>query len=191
MDCQHCGKKDALIHLTEIRRGEVHSLWLCPECARRRKASPRTEGGTSDQELFGRAPASPVSGGEEDDSLSTFLGEDGIRHRNLDPGGIRVCPVCGFRLEDFFRHGKLGCPGCYRAFEPNLRPWLARHHGRTIHLGKVPPATAQGKNPLAEMTRTRVALEKAVAAEDFEEAARLRDHLKALQARQHRQGDGP
>ncbi len=41
-----------------------------------------------------------------------------------------------------------------------------------------------GQNPLAEVTRVRVALEKAVAAEDFEEAAGLRDHLKELEARQ-------
>ena len=31
------------------------------------------------------------------------------------------------------------------------------------------------------MTRTRVALEKAVALEDYEEAAKLRDYLKNLQ----------
>ena len=82
---------------------------------------------------------------------------------------------------------RLGCPSCYRAFSGSLRPMLARLHGRTIHLGKVPQTSLTGQNSLAEMTRTRVALEKAVSAEDFEEAARLRDFLKDLQARRDSQ----
>jgi protein arginine kinase activator len=189
MDCQRCGKRDALIHLTEINDGQVSSLWLCPECARERQ-SPDREDSSGGEPLFqsygsGPGPFAP----DEEDTLAAFLGEEGIRPRNVDPEGVSECPECEFRLETFFRLNRLGCPECFRAFEPNLRPVLARLHGRTIHLGKVPRTSPPGRNPLAEMTRTRVALEKAVAAENFEEAARLRDYLKMLQAARDREAD--
>jgi protein arginine kinase activator len=188
MDCQRCGRQDALVHLTEIRDGEVFSIWLCPACAKDRQVI-RPPLGESDEALFDQGTAPDPATPGDADPLADFLGEDDFQQRMVDPAGIRTCPACGFQLEDFFRQNRLGCPGCYRAFEPNLRPFLARHHGRAIHLGKVPPASSQGYNPLADMTRARVALEKAVAAEDFEEAARLRDHLKMLQDKQMGQGE--
>lgn len=189
MDCQRCGKQDALIHLTEINDGEISSLWLCPGCARERQSPGQDNlpGGGPLFRSFGAGPR-PFAPDEED-SLAAFLGEEGIQHRNVDPAGVNVCPECEFRLETFFRLNRLGCPECYRAFDPNIRPLLARLHGRTIHLGKVPRTSPPGRNPLAEMTRTRVALEKAVSTEDFEEAARLRDYLKMLQAARAREAD--
>lgn len=190
MDCQRCGKHDALVHLTEINDGQVHSLWLCPACARERQNRGLGHG-ESDHNLFGDPEGDDLTTGGEEDPLESFLGADSMRRRHADRAVIRTCPVCGFQIETYFRLNRLGCAGCYRAFAPNIRPLLAHHHGRTIHLGKVPPANPQGQNPLAEMTRTRVALEKAVAVEDFEEAARLRDYLKSLQSRQGRNGETP
>lgn len=183
MLCQRCGKNDALIHLTEINDGQVQSLWLCPGCARRHKEERRAS--TPDDEpafdpftLGGEGDGSPA----HEASLADFLGRDGLLHRNLDPDGLHTCPVCGYSVEEFLRSNRLGCSGCYRAFEPNIRPLLARHHGRTIHLGKVPlSGGAQAPSILAERTRVRVALDRAVAEEDYEEAARLRDQLKAMQ----------
>lgn len=190
MDCQRCGKHDALVHLTEINEGQVRSLWLCPACARARQNGLRGHG-ESDHNLFGDGEGEEFHPGAEEDPLDSFLGADSLRRRQNDRAVIRTCPVCGFQIETYFRLNRLGCAGCYRAFASNIRPLLAHHHGRTIHLGKVPPANPQGQNPLAEMTRARVALEKAVAVEDFEEAARLRDHLKTLQGRQNRPGPTP
>ncbi len=187
MMCQHCGRNDALIHLTEINDGQVQSLWLCPACAREHKnqRAARGVGGPSDGGLPENGdpfalPPRRERGRGPDQSLADFLGEDGLLHRNVDPDGVHTCPVCGYTIESFFRTERLGCAGCYRAFEPNIRPLLARHHGRTIHLGKVPRSDASRPNLLADRTRVRVALERAVAREDFEEAARLRDQLKAL-----------
>ncbi len=185
MDCQRCGRRDALIHLTEISGGRTVNVWLCPACARDRQAS-RKRSEESDEALFGDRGISRAAPTGEGDPLAAFLGEEGLQYFNSDPAGEETCPTCGFKIETFFRLNRLGCPGCYRAFAPNLRPILARLHGRAIHLGKVPQTNFQGHNPLAEMTRTRVALEKAITAEDFEEAARLRDLLKSLQAMRDR-----
>ena len=190
MDCQGCGKRDALIHLTEISNGEVVNIWLCPACARERQAAGKSSE-DSDGALFGSSASSgalPPDGGE---NLAAFLGEEGLEKSSNDSDITRSCPGCGFKLETFFQLNRLGCPECYRAFEGNIRPLLSRLHGRTIHLGKVPLTSPQGHNPLAEMTRTRVALEKAVSTEDFEEAARLRDYLKELQEKRDQDTSTP
>lgn len=183
MDCQNCGQREALIHLTEIRDGQVVNRWLCPACAREKQAARRNhddvDGAFFGSDEGGQDPLTPPA--EMTDPLAMFMGEDSLRWKNLDPDGVDTCPVCGFKLELFVRTAQLGCPGCYRAFAPNLRPLLARLHGQTIHLGKVPQTNPQGPNTLAEMTRARISLEKAVAVEDFEEAARLRDYLRQLQ----------
>jgi protein arginine kinase activator len=188
--CQNCGRSDALIHLTEISDGKIHSLWLCTKCARKHKNAQNQDDRDEDA-LFGDIPRRPPPSrrSEGDSGLAEFLGEDGILQRNLDPDGVHTCPVCGHTIEEYFRTSRLGCPACYQAFDPNIRPMLARHHGRTIHLGKVPRSSTDSASSLAELTRTRIALDRAVAEEDFEEAARLRDQLKELQ-RLRRREDG-
>lgn len=188
MDCQSCGKKDALIHLTEITGGEVVNVWLCPACARERQISAQDHE-ESDGDLFGETGVPrPIASGD-DELLAAFLGMDRKFLSADTPAENLICPKCGFSLEQFRRTSRLGCPDCYRAFEPNIRALLSRFHGRTVHLGKMPDSNLAGQNPLAEVTRARVALEKAVAAEDFEEAAGLRDYLKELQDRQDKSQD--
>lgn len=183
MDCQNCGAKDALIHLTEIQEGEVINIWLCPACARERQMSGQGHE-ESDGALFGDTGEPRPIAASEDDLLAAFLGLE-RKFLSDQPETVNlICSKCGFALEQFQRTSRLGCPECYRAFEPNIRGLLSRFHGRTIHLGKMPDSNLAGQNPLAEVTRVRVALEKAVAAEDFEEAAGLRDYLKELEARQ-------
>jgi len=62
-----------------------------------------------------------------------------------------------------------------------LLPFLGRFHRQVTHLGRFPDFAAGTPSRLGEITRTRIALEKAVAAEDFEEAARLRDLILGLE----------
>jgi protein arginine kinase activator len=193
MDCQNCGQREALIHLTEIKEGQVVNRWLCAQCAKEKQANRRPHD-DGDGDFFGPTIPSPAPGNtpadEAPDPLGEFLRQEASQHQNLDPQGVDTCPACGFKLAVFFEGGRLGCPGCYRAFASNLRPILSRLHGQTIHLGKVPRTNPQGPNTAAELTRARIALTKAVAAEEYEEAARLRDHLKILQDRQDRDSHG-
>lgn len=191
MNCQDCGKNDALVHLTEISDGEVISTWLCSACARIRQEGVRNDppqkkpSDSSEAALFGH-PDNRANVKGAGDLLAAFLAEDGSIGNPNEPGRMRTCPVCGFEVENLFRLNKVGCPGCYDAFKGKLRPLLSRLHGRTIHLGKVPGTNAQSPSLMAELTRVRVALDKAVSDENFEEAARLRDLVKELQEQRNR-----
>lgn len=121
--------------------------------------------------------------------------------------GINTCPTCGQTQQQFRQTGLLGCPHCYAAFEAQLGALLARaHDGGTHHVGKRPARLGQVPNAepptavvqpaagpakpkagtaaglSARIQAMRQQLADAVAAEQYERAASLRDELKRLEA---------
>ncbi|HEX5438226.1 MAG TPA: UvrB/UvrC motif-containing protein [Gemmatimonadaceae bacterium] len=92
------------------------------------------------------------------------------------------CPFCSATIRDFKATGRLGCARCYTAFEPSLRDLLRRVHGNSRHLGKKyqppEPRQAEGATVLSEL---RERLRRAIDAEQFEVAAKLRDQIKVLE----------
>lgn len=99
-----------------------------------------------------------------------------------------ACPGCGQSLRDFQASRLLGCSECYRTFEGVLAGVVAQAHaGASHHVGKVPAAPAhlaaqERADRMAVLLRMRRRLEKAVAAEDYRLAARLRDEICAMEA---------
>ncbi|MEW6042318.1 MAG: UvrB/UvrC motif-containing protein, partial [Elusimicrobiota bacterium] len=85
---------------------------------------------------------------------------------------------------DFKENGKLGCPDCYRNFEPQLTELLTRIHGNYLHTGKK-YAEKEQKISRTETKRLledlKINLKNAVDREDFETAAKLRDKIKELE----------
>lgn len=180
MLCDICHQRDATIHLTQVINNDVRKLHLCEACARESGVDVDTPSLTELLLGFGESaePSVPAKG--------------------------RVCPACKLRQSDFKKTGRLGCPECYEAFEQELSPMLRAMHRRVQHVGKHPSRTpaapapakpsaprkaapapvevskpAQGPEDIAELQR---ALEAAVAREEYEEAARLRDRIAAARA---------
>lgn len=93
-----------------------------------------------------------------------------------EPGAAR-CPRCGLDAESLRRHGRLGCPACVGALRRELvAQW--RRGGRAVpYAGKVPGSLP--REPAPEARTLRAELAAAVAAEDFERAAALRDALRS------------
>lgn len=171
MKCQDCGSNDAFVHLTEIIDGDVSSIWLCSPCSLKRQKLRRPP-----------FPASPVEG-DDSNSLASFLGDD--FNQPDQPSArppVTVCPSCDYSLSDWRKSNLLGCSRCYRAFSAAIIPHLTHFHGHATHFGKFPRHHLDGSDQLAKIKRVRVALEKAVAREDFEEAARQRDLLRNLKS---------
>jgi protein arginine kinase activator len=71
---------------------------------------------------------------------------------------------------EFKAAGRLGCQHDYEALRDALEPLLERIHRAVEHAGKAPRAVR-----VAEWKKQ---MQKAVAAEDYEEAARLRDLIR-------------
>lgn len=149
MKCEHCGARPATVHLTKIVNKQVVTLHLCEACERAQELIPD-----------GPGPALNLPA-----LLSLLMGQA--------PAAL-TCPACGLKYAVFKAEGRLGCPTDYDAFRTALEPLLARIHRGTAHAGKVPRAAA-GR---AERAALRKLLAAAVASENYEEAARLRDRIR-------------
>jgi protein arginine kinase activator len=93
------------------------------------------------------------------------------------------CPACGFTQSDFKKAGRLGCPECYETFAEPLKGLLKTMHKGTRHVGKMPEALRHGRDLSDRLKNLQKRLSQAIEAEDFEEAAILRDEIKQATAR--------
>ena len=94
-------------------------------------------------------------------------------------GDETKCPSCGFTQADFKKAGRLGCSECYKTFAEGLEGLLKTMHKGVRHVGKVPQALRQGRDLTDQLRQLQKRLDKAVAGEDFEQAANLRDEIKS------------
>jgi protein arginine kinase activator len=95
-------------------------------------------------------------------------------------GGEEIkCPSCGFTQADFKKAGRLGCSECYVTFAEGLEGLLKTMHKGVRHVGKVPQVLRQGRDLTEQLRQLQKRLDKAVTAEDFEQAATLRDEIKS------------
>jgi protein arginine kinase activator len=89
-----------------------------------------------------------------------------------------TCPACGIKYMEFKAEGRLGCPHDYEVFHAALEPLLERIHRGRRHVGKIPRHAVANAARQTEMVQLRQELRRAVEAEAYEEAARLRDLLR-------------
>jgi protein arginine kinase activator len=158
-ECDKCGKP-ATVHLTEIAGGEKVEKHLCEDCA-------ASEGITVKASL-------PIS-----QLLEDFI----LQSAGQDETSELSCDVCGLSFSEFRQRGVLGCPNDYDAFAEALDPMLQQaQEGAVQHRGKLPRRGGEGQQKQAAALRLRAELKKAVAAENYERAAELRDRLKEMEA---------
>src|SRR6201993_3167509 len=157
MLCCICKEREATVHLTEIKGDKMQKVDLCEECAKSK--------GVNDPTGFSLA--------------DLLLGLGASQEIEQAAGGSDVkCPRCGFTQADFKKAGRLGCPDCYKTFAEGLEGLLKTMHKGTRHVGKVPQAYQQSRDLTERLKSLQKKLEKAVAEEDFEQAAQARDEIK-------------
>ena len=157
MLCDVCKCNDATVFLTQIVEGKMQKVNLCDACSK--------EKGVQDPTGFALADLLLGIGAAEE----------------IDKGAPALkCPVCGFTQADFKKTGRLGCSACYETFAEGLGGLLKAMHKGTEHVGKL-PERAQRTIELSDRVRTLTKnLEKAVAEENYETAASLRDQIQQL-----------
>lgn len=157
--CDNC-EKAATIHLTEIIGGEKVEKHLCETCA-------VDEGITIKSNV-------PISELLEDFILQTSAG---VELSEL------TCDICGMSFSEFRNQGVLRCPHDYDAFKQALEPLLRRaQEGGIEHIGKVPHRAGAVEKKQNAILRLRAQLKAAIASEDYEQAASLRDEIQEMEA---------
>lgn len=161
MMCDKCHKREAVVYIARIENGKRTELKLCASCARKEgELAGLRDFNIIDNDFF-RMMAYPAYNGED--------------------GEEPVCPSCGLSYSECNRTGKFGCPSCYEAFQEEIPPLLRRIHGHSRHTGKVPNRGTGVFRTATQIRRLRQHLQSLIREERYEEAARVRDEIRALQ----------
>ena len=179
MLCERCQKNPATMRLTRTVNNKKSVINLCADCAR--------ETGTqipSPMEGIG----SILSGLMGLDSLWKTGAVSAVREE-------KKCPVCGMTQAQISKEGKLGCSECYITFIDEMRPLLRKIHGNCLHHGSVPKDPSakpvnipDGKKDAgqdadrhpSDLETLQRQMQDAVAREDFEQAAVIRDKIREI-----------
>ena len=160
MKCQFCDNS-ATVHLTDIVNKRKRELHLCEECARKHNLIPDQAVPQIDLKAL----------------LNLLVGPfHQVQQAAADPAAL-TCPACGLQYAEFRTEGRLGCSADYDAFRAVLEPLLERIHRSARHAGKVPRAFRRLVRE-AELRELHKQMTAAVGAENYEEAARLRDLIR-------------
>lgn len=161
MKCQDCGAP-ATVHSEALEDGQPSELHLCRSCAEKRQLISQKH----DLQL-------PMV-------IKKVVGTVAVVGSDLSK---LICPLCGTKYMDFRNQGRLGCPHDYVVFREGILPLLDRVHRSTHHVGKHPRRFAAGRGEAEQAAALRTQLRQAVEAEQYERAARLRDLIRAKEAR--------
>ncbi|MDX2036875.1 MAG: UvrB/UvrC motif-containing protein [Isosphaeraceae bacterium] len=165
MKCEKCSKP-ATYHITDIERGKPHEYHFCEEHARQHLAPEPSE-----------TAAEPAIEPIDEDFIKG--GALGIP----DPGALdqKTCPICRITFGEFRNSGRLGCPYDYEVFHDELMPLLENIHEETRHTGKTPRRAPRDPRLQTQLIQLRNDQKRAIAAEDYEKAARIRDEIRSLE----------
>jgi len=181
---------EATVFLTQIIDGKMTQVNLCDKCSKEKGVTDPTGFQLADF-LLGAAQKKPRQVVQEDDSLA--------------------CPECGFTRAHLKKIGRMGCPECYRVFADDLENMLRAMHKGTRHVGKTPgnhvlveesdipaektavkpsppptppvPPPASPTSLKKRLADLKTAIEKAISDERYEDAARLRDETREIEAK--------
>jgi len=91
------------------------------------------------------------------------------------------CPLCGRTFKEFINIGRFGCGACYNAFDAKIKPLMKQLHGAESHVGRGPHTDAQKVESVSHEIDLKEELKQAIAEEEYERAAEIRDKLKNLE----------
>jgi len=167
MKCDRC-ENEATVHEVTIVNGVATEKNLCEHCAASDGIVPQPPAEVLDPSAVISGPIAAVPTGRA--------------------GRATSCPSCRATLNDFKQCGLLGCPDCYATFRTHLTQLAARaHEGASRHIGRTPKRAGGTLDQAAliqerteRLKRLHAQLDEAVAAEQYERAARLRDEIRRV-----------
>jgi protein arginine kinase activator len=160
MICDLCKTAEAKVFLTEIVEGKMKKVNLCDSCSKAKGVDDPTGFALADL-LLGLGAAQEIERG--------------------GAGASQRCPGCGFSHADFKKTGRLGCAQCYETFGEGLNSLLKAMHKGTHHTGKIPSRIVRHIERENALKTLQHDLQKAVADENYETAAQIRDQLRQLE----------
>jgi len=179
MICDNCGKNEVEVLIKQVMNQEIKNLNLCRSCAEELGFTPPV------------MPSITISFSLADGSQKKRRLRKPLPRKKETLSDSLCCSACDTKFSTFREEGLLGCPKCYEEFRAPLGAYLQKTQGSESHwiasdifkdIGLV-----AGKEDFEEdagsaedITRLRLEMYEAVAREDYERAAELRDMLAPL-----------
>jgi protein arginine kinase activator len=173
MLCEKCQKNPAAVHMQQFLNGQKVELHLCQDCAFK----------IDNPEML--VSLENIFKGFLDQINTKYFnqpGQPGVtgKMQGFHPPA-KACSRCGLTFNKFKSGGRLGCDVCYQSFAKEVEVLLKNVQGSTRHEGKFPRRMGAGIINKRQVNELRSNLKKAIEEENFEEAARLRDEIRALE----------
>lgn len=189
MECQQCRRRAVGFVWLPLASGQVRVV-LCGSCEDRQRA---IRGDRDWLPVPASGPRLPAVRSREGGSADPRRDAECAKKANLAKGALVMagstidltnlrCPDCGTTFLDFRRTGRLGCPHDYEVFRLGLLPLLDRVQRAQHHRGKHPRQQATDPQGHRDLRTLRRRLREAVDAEDYAQAAEIRDQIRARES---------
>lgn len=165
MKCESCHEREATIHITKNSGFNQREYFLCEQCA--------NESFSAQYSSF------------QDESFNIHQLLKSLSHQKLSPeeSQIEQCKTCGSTIESILQNGKFGCPDCYQTFPEEVADIISRVQlHQHAHVGKVPNKSLAHIEVKKQIEQLENQLSELVEAQEFEEAAVVRDEIKTLKS---------
>lgn len=167
MKCERCNNNEATVVIIQIINGISKEMHLCENCAK---------------EGHIKAVDIPLSFQDFFQGILDIIGMQDNTKCNCNNQEITdvCCHICGMTYDEFKNKGRLGCDNCYSTFK-QLDTIIKNIHGTNKHMGKIPNRGQKGLIIKRELDILKKNLTDAIKNEEYEEAARLRDEIRAIE----------
>lgn len=183
--CEDCGQQSAVCTVAVMMGEKVMHRKLCQACMA--KASMAIAAGNLGQVLGSlmaaarnAAQSKAAEAQEEAADQPAAAAKPATPEKPLPaiPGEAEVCPQCGLTYEAFRKQRCPACAACCTAFRQSVLQVL-RESGKTLpHVGRRPETGENAQRQRNHLEKLQRQLDEAVAREDYEKAAILRDALR-------------
>jgi protein arginine kinase activator len=180
--CDDCKIREANVHLTHVGEEGAETFHLCEECARDRGVPiPDNDILLKGLEALAGAVGASADATNVKVTLKPVGGVSaGKAEAAKETEADIACRNCGMKFSEFRSSGRLGCAECYDSFEERVDRILVQVHGANGHKGKPYGKPSPRRGGKAGLEKLRRELDAAVRAEQFEQAALLRDEIRGL-----------
>jgi protein arginine kinase activator len=168
MVCDKCKVNPATVRIVRVVNGAKQEMNICESCAK----AYQSFSALGDTKL-----ESPFTFQNVLTGLVDYINQSSNSQRNIQ----ETCPMCGMSYSDFKKNGLMGCNECYRNFAAIVTPVIKRVQGNIEHIGKLPLKSGKVIMERKLLDNLKDQLQKAIIAEEFEEAAKIRDRIRELQ----------
>jgi protein arginine kinase activator len=168
MLCELCKKNEASVHITKILNGNKQEFNLCEKCAKEKGEF------SFYNTIEGSSPFTFQN------ILSGII--EHIDNTNeIQKNSHNYCENCGTTYSEFKQKGLVGCSECYKNLNNTIIPIIKRVQGNIQHAGKIPRKLGRDIIEKKKLLTLKEDLQNAIASEEYEKAAEIRDMIKKIQ----------